>query len=256
MKTEMNNGKNGCLKNVLFHFVFLFISLSSSLALAQGCIPIPMDIYLMPYIGVTGQGRYIQFAEDFGNKVFKRDYPEVDIYLGLKFNDYFGIEGGYKISTTETLVSSLPTGDIASGFPVIFGPEVHRGTASFKGWHGDLVGFLPIMLPDCVYLLGSIGFNRIEVFARDKLVQNQQPPNPPQAFLDGTNVNTFSKTQTILTLGTGLQIQLDDKSSIRFKIGYENTSSVKSITDKEEATHSLRLKDSFTYGIGIVINFL
>jgi hypothetical protein len=138
---------------------------------------------------------------------------------------------------------------------VRFGPEIHRGTASFKGWHGDLVGFVPILLPDCAYLFGSIGFNRIEVFARDKLVQNQSGVLPPTVFGEGVDVNTFSKTQTILTLGAGLQIQIDERSSIRFKVGYENTSNVKSLTAKENTVGVIRLRDSFIYGIGIVINF-
>lgn len=245
--------KNKCFKVYgSFFSAFLFSCLASP-AFAQG-LPVPMDLCLEPYIGVTGQGRHITFVSGFGDKLFKKDYPELDVYLGVKFNDYFGIEGGYKVSTTETQVASLGGDDTAVGIPVLDPPAVHRGTSSFKGWHGDLVGYLPIMQPNCVYLLGSIGFSRIQVFARDKLVQNNFRGST--AFLENQFVRTFTKTQTILTLGTGLQVRLDEKSSIRVKIGWENTGTIKSVLPQESINGLLKLGDSFTYGIGIVINFL
>ncbi len=247
--------KKRLFKKTLYSFSTLIFSILPSLAIGAGCIPIPMDLFLEPYIGVDGEGRNTNFAPGFGKKVFKQDYPEINVYLGLKFNDYIGIEGGYRVSTTETLVSSLGGGETASGIPVQFPPAVHRGTASYKGWHGDLVGFLPIMLPDCVYLLGSIGFSRVELFARDKLVQNQSGVGTV-AFTEGEFVRTFKKTQTVLTLATGLQIQLDEKSSIRFKIGWENTAGLKSIAPQEDNGGLLKPRDSIIYGIGILINFL
>lgn len=248
--------KKKLLKKSFSSLTAVLTLFASSIALGQSYSFAPMDICLTPYIGVNGQGRYIQFASGYGNNLFKRDYPEVDAYLGLKFNEYFGIEGGYKVSTTQTLVSSLGAGETASGIPVLFPPAVHRSTTSFKGWHGDLIGFLPIFKPNCVYLLGSIGFNRMELFARDQLVQNQIGIEPPTAFREDEFVRTFKKTQTILTLATGLQIQLDERSSIRFKIGWENTSGIKSIIPQETTDGLLKLKDSFIYGIGVVINFL
>lgn len=249
--------KNKHLKASLSSITALLMSFLASPIFAERYIPIPMELCLMPYIGVDGLGRHTNFASGFGGNLFKKDYPEVSAYLGLKLNDYFGIEAGYKVSTLETQTSSLGAGETASGIPVAFPPAVHRGTTSYKGWHGEFVGYLPIMLPDCVYLLGTIGFNRVEFFARDKLVQDNAGLAPPQAFAEGEFTRTFKKTQTVLTLGTGLQIQIDEKSSIRFKVGWENTSSIKSLSPQESGLGgSIKPCDSFIYGIGFVINFL
>lgn len=229
-------------------FVFLF---STNLFAYHS--PIYHDICLTPYVGADAVIRYNPFQNNFGGNVFEQYYPEGNAFFGVKFSDYLGAEVGYKTSVSKTRVVSLGTGETAVGIPVDNPPALHRAVASFKGWHVELVGFIPIYRKACASLLGSLGISRTKLFARDKIVQTFLPGFGVAPFPDNLEVSTFSRTKNILTIGMGIQIEIKEETYLRLKINWENTSRFKSVFAKEN-NGILKPKNSFMYSVGVVFN--
>lgn len=210
------------------------------------------------YLGFDWQMRHMSWARNFGNNLFKKNYPQGNLFLGFKFNDYVGLEVGYQATVTRTRYSRLGAGSTALGIPVgsppaFFPPVTHRSNSQFKGWNGAINGYLPVYLPDCVYLFGGIGFSHLKLFQRDLIVQDRIDPFAINRFS-----STFKKNKTVLALTGGALIKLDEVTAFRLKIGWENTSKFKTLLAREHFNQNgigrLRTRNSFVYGLGIVIN--
>lgn len=228
-------------------------ALFSSSAFSSG-FPFYTDTCLSPYIGADIAMRYSPFQRNFGGNVFKQYYPEGNLFLGVKVSNYLGAELGYKSSMSKTRVVSLGAGEIILGTSLENPPEVYKSKANFKAWHIKLLGFIPLCKQDCLSLLGSIGISRSKLFAKEQLVQNFIPGLGPSGLTDGQSTSTFSKTKSILTFGTGVQLAVDERTYLRTKIEWEDTSRFKDIIAKEN-TKILKSKNSFIYSMGILFSF-
>lgn len=221
------------------------ISKANAFEFENCCCPINFT----PYIGVDAAVRYFNGDNVFGANVFYKNYPEADIYLGFKFGNYFGIEGGYKATITQTKTSSITTGSVVN-VPVVNPPEVHRGVSNFKAWFGQLVGFFPIFEPYCIYWFGSVGLSHTTLYAQDKVVNNET-----ESFDNDVNVRTFTTNKVIPNIGTGIQFKIDERSSLRFGVKWENTSQFSNIAAQENFVARLSFKDSVIFSLGFLVDF-
>lgn len=233
-------------RKIILASLILFSIFGSSLAKAYAlnCC----QLCLNPYLGVDASVRYFNHDHTFGNNVFYRNYPEADIYLGLRFNEFFAIEGGYKATITQTKTTSVGSGQVVN-VSVVDPPEIHRGVSNFKAWFGQLVGFYPVCDSYCVYLFGSVGLSHMTLFAQDKVVQDRLT-----AFFNDVNVRSFRTNKVIPNLGTGLQFQIDGRSSIRLGVKWENTSQFSNVVADENVNARLSLKDSVIFSLGFIID--
>lgn len=241
--------------NTVFNKVFstLCLLIFSANAFAYVVIPPlqtpPVVCCFCPYIGFDGTYRHMNWPRNLGGNLFKKDYPEGDVYLGAKFTPFFGIQGGYRVTATRINYSNVGPENILG----IFVPnisELHNSRAQFKGWHGEFVGYLPIYMPDCISLFGTLGFSRFQLFQQDIIILETSPFSPVvPAF------STFESTKTILSLSAGLEIKLDETCSFRVKGGWDNTAKFKTLRAKEAPQNSIQPKNSYTYGVGIIFRF-
>jgi hypothetical protein len=56
-----------------------------------------IDKFYLPefYIGADAQVRNMRFEPNYGGNIYKREYPQSNVYIGVKGNEYIGIEAGF-----------------------------------------------------------------------------------------------------------------------------------------------------------------
>ena len=219
------------------------------------CTNLYADIMDMkPYIGIDAQIRHMNFTKGFGDNLFRNIYPQCNTYLGVKFNDYFGIELGYQASKKQTRIVSLNTGAINLGtaVPAPASPVVFASDSKIQGAHINLVAFYPTY-SDELELFASIGVGRLKAqFTRFTISigNGPVPSSLPTTF-------KFTQSQTVARINTGFQKMISDCIGFRGTIGWENTSRFKAITSSPITRRltEIRLKNSIVYSLGIFANF-
>lgn len=209
------------------------------------------NLCLVPYVGVDGGYRRIKY-EGGGDKLFKTILPQAALYGGLKFNEYIGIEGGYKSTILKSQFVRLSGGDLVLNVPVVDTPADFLARARLKGWYGALMGYIPVSSCYPISLLASIGATRLKTYHFETLLRDAL--GTPAFF---TQFNTFRSKNTVLTLGIGTQYIHCDAVGIRFKIDWENTRKIKNLKPLENNASllSLSLKNSINYNLGVFIPF-
>ncbi len=214
------------------------------------------------YLGFDGQHRHTTWHTNYGGNLFKKNYPQGNVFVGVEFNDYVGFEVGYEDSVKKTRFSSLPSGTIALGIPVgtpnspvPFSPPVlHYSTAQFKGWNYSLIGYIPFYRPDCSYFFGSIGAVNLRIAQSDQIVQDSI-----NAFRVNALSSTFKKSRNVFTLGFGWLFLLDEVCAFRVRLVWENTEKIRRIVAKQSNINGigiLKPQNTFIYGIGVVFKIL
>lgn len=210
-----------------------------------------MDDFFWPslYVGADAQVRHIPFEKDFGGNVLPKDYPQGNFYIGLKGNDYIGMEVGYEMSKTRTHSIFLPTNSILFGVKLPFNVR-QNVVVRFKGLHASLVGFFPVF-EDCnLRLLASIGITNQKIRVESIFTEiNNGPPL-------GISGSRAVQSSYVLRLMTGLQYMFTDYFGIRGNIRWENTAKLKNIAPiRLQSPCTVKAKDSIILGLGVVVQF-
>lgn len=204
-----------------------------------------------PYVGLDAQGRHVEFTKGFGDNLFKQDYPQGNVYAGVKLMDWLGLEAGYEWTKRMHRTSSLGGGAVNLGNTVAgaISPVVYTSKAKFDGWHANLVGFLPIMEDCCTELFASVGVVHLRSFFERSLISVAGAPS--------TSIAHFRQSKTIARANLGVQAKIVDAFGIRASIGWENTSKIRPFATNTDAlaTTQVKMKDSFIYGLGIFYTF-
>src|SRR5438094_598341 len=108
---------------------------------------------LSPYVGVDAEIRYTDFKRGFGNNLFRHNFPQGNLYAGLQFNDYFGLEVGFEATKKLNRTRTVVPGEIVNGITVPAGNTIqYVSTSHIYGPHADIIGLYPIMPCYCVDL--------------------------------------------------------------------------------------------------------
>jgi len=212
---------------------------------------------LVPYVGADAQLRYMQFKKDYGQQDFKKDhYKQGNVFVGLKFNQYVGVEFGLFKSLVVKNVNSIPL-DFSLGLPVDPSQPAQLVIANNKvvlrGFNINIVGFWP--LDDCNQLIGAVGVNQTRIQLVHQQIADGFGIFPPETMV--AQRFTFSSRKSTVQVKAGFQRYLTEKLSFRAMIGWENTNRFKGLTPIEPHQNSpIRafLKYSYTFGLGIVFD--
>ena len=215
------------------------------------------DCGLTPYVGLDAQVRHMSYKSGFGGNLFNHNYPQGNVYVGLKFNNCIGIEVGFSGGPKRTRSATLNAGDINLGVPLVgelvfVTPLVYSTTTRVSGVHADLVGFYPV---NCdMQVFGSVGANRLKAHFSQSGISSG-----PESLI-GTAPLRFKKHKTVLRLGLGLQQMLTCNVGLRAGLIWENTSKLNNIrlsqlTTLSDVMPTIKLRDSLVYSLGIFWQF-
>jgi len=204
------------------------------------------------YIGAEAKLRHIPFAKSFGHNIFRENFPEGNVFFGLKFNDNFGVEVGYSQTTLRRKNASISGPETILGLLLPAGrTEVFTTTAQMNALNMILMGFVP--LNENWQLLGGVGIARTHLKLSYQPTANasgQLSPNVAQA-----RIRDFSKNKYIMQAKIGAQYRLTNDISLRTLLGWENTGKFKLLSSKQPSALKTSLKDSFTLSMGLAWHF-
>ena len=200
------------------------------------------------YVGGDAEFRYMNFQKGFGDNLFNHNYPQANLYAGLRLNEYLAVEGGYEASERKTRTTTLRPGDISFGFiiPPNYNPQFNT-VAQLKALNANVVGTVPISDRYRLQLIGSVGFARLKAkmvsayFALDNYVQ------PPR-------IDTFIKRKSVLRLGAGIQHRINSNWGVRAMLKWENSNKLR-LSNKETLNRLARPQNSLMYSFGLFYHF-
>lgn len=201
------------------------------------------------YIGADAQIRSMKFQEGFGSNVCKRDYPQGNFYLGIKGNEYIGIEGGFETSRSQTRSVFLPMGASLFGIPQPFDVQ-QNVVVRFQGIHTSLIGFFPVWEDKRFNLIVAAGVANLKIQIENTTTQ--------VANIPFTRSITLSQSKNVLRLMTGAQFMFNTCFGVRANVRWENTSQFKTIAPINSLFGSrsmAKAKNSFVYGLGFFIQY-
>ena len=128
---------------------------------------------LTPYGGVDVGMQNFGFKAGYGDNLFKKQLPKGNLFAGVKFNDYFGIEGGYESTIDKKKDATVNGNNLFLGTNPIDVLAINPGeTAKFStrtkiyGWHISITGDYPIYFNSKnkkLSIIGTIGIKKTKV---------------------------------------------------------------------------------------------
>lgn len=201
-----------------------------------------------PYVGLDAQVRRMDFKGGFGDNLLQHHSPQGNLYAGVKFNEYVGVEAGYETTSTRTRTSTLTTGDVAAGVPIspLVSPTIFKSKMKIKGPHLDLVGFYSFGRDIPVQLLGSVGVSFFKGTVERQTLQMGDPPVPGR-------IRTLSEHKAVLRLMGGLQYMWNCHLGARATLGLVKTGKLVIFSNDGAAgtAPEIKPKDSTVYGLGM-----
>lgn len=198
---------------------------------------------LCPYIGMEAQLRYMPFDKESGANLFPKRFPQGNIFAGIQWNDYWGLEAGYENSVNKhrhvVLIRSV--NNISSQIE-------ENNAAKIFGPHLNVTGHYALSTCPDLNLVGTLGLAYLKSRLKVKMVS-----------VDGVPHDTlikFSNTKWVSRIGGGLQYSVNKQVSIRGMIIWENTKKFKRIPAQNlSSDYFVKLKDSTIMSLGILLNF-
>lgn len=211
------------MERVTKHIVVgLFSLLISSTAFAAKALN-DIDAWgIKPNVGLDAGVKNQSFSDGFGNELFRENYPETNLYFGMKFHPLVGMEIGYEHMYRQQKTQYVPEGVAALGFfdPVI--ATINRGFISdvySQGWNFNLLGFWPICPRTKTELMGSIGLAWQKMYYSTIVIGDGLilTPSTPLAMWE-------SDHRAMLRLGIGIRQMITKHFGARFLLDWEDTS--------------------------------
>jgi len=205
-----------------------------------------------PYFGVDTQIRHINWDEEFGGNIFKKDYLQGKLFGGFRFTEYFGIEGGYQITVPRIARNFLGSNNLLLGVPItLFSnnpPLATEGKFALSGWYTALTGFIPITRFN--HLFASVGAAYLKASHRMVILGDFRAA---QSIASSTR--NFAHKRFALRLGVGAMHMFSEYVGIRATLDWEKTSRFKNLKATAPTPVRITLKDSWSYGLGVFTQF-
>jgi len=229
------------MKKVMTFFVTVFILVFGTSAIAGSTDGV------VPYVGADAKWYHMPFKKGFGDNLTESNYPQANGFLGIKLNNFVGVEAGYEVAASKTRNATESDGGTYFGVAIPSGTGALNAVTETKihGFNVNLVGFLPVSEEYALDLIGSIGLARLKLDITNNL--------PSLAVQE----EKFSQEKWVPRLSLGLQHMLAKQFGVRATVGWEKTSSFDNLvpTDAPGSTLIAKVKDSTSVGFGLFYNF-
>jgi len=208
---------------------------------------------LTPYVGADVQSRHMNWGKGLGDNLFAHDAMQGNVYVGVKFNEYFGVEGGYESTDKKDRNAKLSSGDINAGIPVAsvpFATLQYITTSRISGHHISVTASAPISDEYRLKVLGIVGIASLKASLfrhTTSFVAGGIPLPSPDVI--------FSKRKNLLRLGAGLEHMITETWGVRASLIWENTNRLKVSGVSRSASPTVQAKNSLLYSAGAFFNF-
>lgn len=252
----------------------LALTLFSTASIISTYASAGLDICLDAYAGVDAQIRRMHFQKNFGGNVLQHRYPQANVFAGVKFNDYVGIEAGYEFTKKQRSTRTHRVGEVVFGELIppndpIFLSVTHTSRASSKlnGANVNLVMFLPFCEQYNTQFIGSMGMAYLKSRVRNIFTTTSVSAEFDDAGdLIGTTTvadavtHDYKKRKYVPRISAGLQHITDCCVGIRLLATWENTAKLKNhgkdaLTGTRHPDDISKPDKSWQIGLGVFTPF-
>lgn len=220
------------------------------------------DFFFNPYVGAEVAARNMDWESGFGDKHFKENFTNTNLFFGAQFHRNLAIEAGFQTTNTRDNqayylgVNGAGIQDPVLGYlpdPVL-GNEVssiHFSQAKVDGWHLNLVGLLPV-LPTTT-LFASIGAAWTKFHVSTVPIYDAAGAVFPDTIQHVSSWESSRKAR--LRLGVGVKQMITQHLGTRLSFNWEKT---KGLTGSvpftyptgDTGVYTAKSKNSYLIGLG------
>lgn len=212
-----------------------------------------------PFIGIDVQLRHVKMPNDFGGNLFKKNYIQGNPFVGVRFNDYLGIEVGYeetvkKNSTTINGPGATEVGDLIPATAFHYSNNFFR----MRGPNANINLYFPFCACDGKFdVLASVGVSHLKTKLTHQItaVSFMGFFRPLTAGEMQEQKATFFKRKLIMRAMVGLQYFIRCNVGVRATYTWENTKKFRNLRDSTIGNEEASLKNSQLYGLGLFWQF-
>jgi hypothetical protein len=219
----------------------------SSQVLARTCYPVTLPLSV--YSGFDVQMRNMGFKKGYGDNTFEKQYPQGNLFVGLMFNEFFGLELGYEKTLNKSRHTSFAGGDVLLGNVAPAGTSgKFQSKGQIFGPNFNIVGIYQLCQEYPIEIFGSVGAAFLTAKFDRNLVE----------FMGRSvsSLRTFDREKTVWRVGAGIQYLLAGCLGFRANVGWENTSQISLYTREVLANPpQIKLQDSLLFGLGLFYIF-
>jgi opacity protein-like surface antigen len=206
------------------------------------------------YIGFEAQIRRTNFRGGYGDNFLPHNLFQRNPYVGVKFNEYAGLEVGYGSTISRTRGATLTTGDVCGGviIPPMLSPIRFISTIKIHYPHVNILAFYHFREDVPVQLLGSAGIG-MSFIKGEVIRQTVSIANRPVYW-----VRTFSSHKNVLRLGGGVQYLFTPSLGLRGTFFWENTHRFVMVPNDHVPSlfvPIIKTKKTILYGLGMFIGW-
>jgi hypothetical protein len=198
-----------------------------------------------PYIGMDAKWYRMPFKKGFGDNLAESNYPQINGFVGVKLNEFFGVEAGYEVSANKTRDALVNDGDTYFSVVIPAGFDEFKTVTETKisGFNVNFVGFMPISEEHALDLIGAVGLAHLKL----RIIHS----------VPAHDVRTeFSKEKWVPKLSLGLQHMLAKQFGVRATVGWQKTSRLGDVIPAVQPSAEIaKVKDSTSVGFGLFYNF-
>lgn len=198
-----------------------------------------------PILGADFQHRDMEFQDGFGDNLWKETYPQMNLYLGMRFGSYFGFVVGHENSKTRSQTVQLSPGETLLGIPLGANFETHQTSGDIKGTYAQIMGYYPIPFFKSTEIFLGVGAIHNRLNLEDQLIAENN------VFIPVIE-RTYHESDTHAKIELGVQKIICNHFGLRIVGGWENTSEFKNLKPIQVPTAAteVNLKDTWTVGAG------
>lgn len=236
---------------MILNKTILVICLFSFYSLAFSC---DKDSKRVLYIGTNAQIRHSEFDRKFGSNTVRRSHHQGNVYLGFKLSENWAIEVGKESIFSKPKNSILVEGEILNGVPIPkdLSPSEFLTNLKINSYNLDFVFYKKLFENLPLSFIPSLGISHLTMeVSRDNLFCGNFKGKIPS--------RKMNKSFLAFKPSMGMQYDFINGFSIRTSVSFINTYGIrlesKDITSiKLQNKPKVKLKDSFVFGVGFLIN--
>lgn len=197
------------------------------------------------YVGLDAVYNWVGFKKDYGQNIFKKQAPGVNVFAGYMFHENFGAELGFEWDKKVKRDVTVGGNEVVAGraTPVGAAPASFKTTLRQSHPYLGLIAKTNVMCEEnsLSLLLGAALSNIKEEFNWYS-----------SAGVSQNIIKTFSKTKLVPLVRVSFERKFTHQFGARLYGSWKNTSKFKLLSKETGVTYETRLKDALGLGLGFV----
>ena len=191
------------------------------------------------YVGLDAVYNWMGFKQDYGQNIFKKQAPGLNVFVGHMFHQNFGAELGFEWDKKVKKDVTIAANEKVAG-------SIVSTTASqvYKTKIDQTHPYLGVLAK--THLMNNTSISLLVGASLSNIKAKYDLSTPSVA------TRTFKKTKLIPLVRLAVEHKISDKFGIRGLVAWKNTSAFKVKSQETPSTTTeIKLKDTFNVGFGV-----